>query len=500
MQEGAQHGGRHGDERHPAVADLPSREEAEEEHAQNRAVGVADDAEDEVDAAVVGAVSEGEDHKGHAGGHRRVDPAPDVRQGGVVVALRRLQDVDREGGRQRRERTARRRVGARQQADEEEHPDDGRQPAVGGDEREDLVALFGERQPGMVDVEVEQHAEHQEEEDHEDLTHGREQDVLLRVARRRAAHVALHHVLPEARHGDERHDPRDEHLPEVAVRGRIVEKEDPRMGRGGHLAGHFAEREPQGAGDEEDRQHEARDQAARLEDVGADERADAALPRVEPYEGHRHGGVEPEGQSVAVEDEQLHDGADDVDLQRSAEHLRHEEAPRPGGVRAGAEAVVEVLVERDEFQPVEGRDEQVGDDELPDGETRDHLHVGEGVGGHRARYRDEGHARHRGADHGEGRQVPRRAPVCGEESGVVGPAARNPGYDEQQGDVPRQGGDYGGRCHACELNKPKAKIQKKTTGRRSVAIFLPFRDSGAITARTAAAGCESRKNGYLCGN
>ena len=159
----------------------------------------------------------------------------------------------------------------------------------------------------------------------------------------------------------------------------------------------------------------------------------------------------------------------------------------PGEEAPGVESAVKML-------------RAIGDDELPDGETRDHLHVGEGVGGHRARHRDEGHARHRGADHGEGRQVPRRAPVCGEESGVVGPATRNPGYDEQQGDVPCQGGDYGGRCHACELNKPKAKIQKKTTGRRTVAIFLPFRDSGAITARTAAAGCESRKNGYLCGN
>ena len=116
-------------------------------------------------------------------------------------------------------------------------------------------------------------------------------------------------------------------------------------------------------------------------------------------------------------------------------------------MRGDTEAVVQILVERDHAQAVEERNEHEGHDELPDGKARDHLHVGKGIDGHRSGHRDEGHARNGGADHGEGGHVPRRAAVAGEESGIVGTAARNPGDGEKNGDIAQNGGEYGSRSH-----------------------------------------------------
>ena len=149
------------------------------------------------------------------------------------------------------------------------------------------------------------------------------------------------------------------------------------------------------------------------------------------------------------EDQQLHHGADDIDPQRGPQHLGDEEEPRPGAVRGDAETVVEVLVERNHPQPVEGGYQHESHDELPHREAPDHLHVGERIDGHGARNRDERHARHGGSDHGEGRHVPRRAAVSGEKPGIVGTAARNPRHDEQDGYVAQNGGNDSSRSHNC---------------------------------------------------
>ena len=449
LHEGAQHGGRNGDPWHPAVADAAPREEAEEEHAEDRPVGIAGDLVDQVDDAVVGQVAEGEDHTRHGQRHEQVHAAAQARQPPLVAAARTLQDIDRKGGGEGREGRSGGRIGARDEPDDEQDADNGRQSPVHGHQREDLVALGRKLQPGVSGVEVEQHAEDQEEEDHEDLADGRQHDVLLRVARRGAAQVALHHVLVEAGHGHQQHDACGEHLPEIAVRCGVVEEEDARHGRIGDGLHHPAGREAEPVGDEDDREDEAAHQADGLERVGPDERLHAALLRIEPDEGHRDQRVGPQRQAVVVEDQQLEHRTDNVDAQGGAQHLRDEEEPGARAVRMDAEAVVEVLVERDDPQPVKGRDEQEGHDKLPDGEARNHLHVGERIGGHRTGDRDEGHARHGGADHGEGRHVPRGAAPAGEEPGVVGPAAREPCDEEEDGDIAQDGGDDGCRCHGC---------------------------------------------------
>ena len=252
LHERTQYGGCHGDERHPPVADAAAREDAEKEHAQNRAVGVAGDFVDEVDNAVVGQVLERQDDTRHTGGHQDVDPAAHAGETPIVAEFRALQNVDGERSRQSRERRTGGRIGARYQSDDEQHGDSCGQPSVDGDQREYPVALGGNLHAVALHVEVEQHAEHQEEEDDENLADGCQADIFLRVARRGAAQVALHHVLIESRHGDQQHDARRKHLPEIAVRSRVVEEKHLRIGRRGDLAGHFGQGHAQRLHDEDD--------------------------------------------------------------------------------------------------------------------------------------------------------------------------------------------------------------------------------------------------------
>ena len=161
-----------------------------------------------------------------------------------------------------------------------------------------------------------------------------------------------------------------------------------------------------------------------------------------------------------AEDQQLHHGADHIDAKGRPQHLRDEEKPRPGTVRPHAEAVVEVFVERHHLQAVERGNQDESHNQLPHREARDHLHVGKRVGGDRAGDRNEGHARHRGADHGESRHVPRGAAVAGEEAGVVGTAARGPCDGEKDGYVAQDGGGNGGRSHNLYLGSNYKGIKK----------------------------------------
>ena len=136
-----------------------------------------------------------------------------------------------------------------------------------------------------------------------------------------------------------------------------------------------------------------------------------------------------------VEDEYLHDGAHDIYLERCADGFRYEETPGARAVRRDAEAVVEVLVQRNNTVAVEYRHQHEGDDHLSDGEAYGHLHIGEGVGGDRSGHRDEGYARHGGADHGQRGHVPCGAAVAYEESRIVGMAPRKIGQGEKYGQV-----------------------------------------------------------------
>ena len=122
-----------------------------------------------------------------------------------------------------------------------------------------------------------------------------------------------------------------------------------------------------------------------------------------------------------------------------------------------AEALVEILVERHDLQPIEHRHQPESDDQLTDGEAGDHLHVGKRIGGDRTGNGDEGDARHGGADHGQSGHIPRGAAVAGEKTGVVGAAAGKPGHDEQYGNICQNGeydGGWGHRRTRSEIKYP----------------------------------------------
>ena len=146
-------------------------------------------------------------------------------------------------------------------------------------------------------------------------------------------------------------------------------------------------------------------------------------------------------------------------------------------------------------EAVEGRDEQERDDQLPHGETGDHLHVGEGIDGDRARHRDESHARDCSPDHGEGCHIPRRAPVAGEEPGIVGTPAREPGDDKKYGYIAQYGGDNGERCHKrSQRSDLSYKYRKKGCTAATAGHFSVKNDIGERLA-PARGPCRKKRPG-----
>ncbi len=148
-----------------------------------------------------------------------------------------------------------------------------------------------------------------------------------------------------------------------------------------------------------------------------------------------------------IEHKHLHDSAYHINLERRSEDLRHEKTPCPRLMRGYAETPVEILIERHHAATVEYGHQHESHYQLPYGEADDHLHVGERIDRHRPGHRNESDARHRGADHGQGRHIPRGAAVADEEARIVGSAPRNIGDRKEQSQVNQQGQQYRKRRH-----------------------------------------------------
>ena len=148
-------------------------------------------------------------------------------------------------------------------------------PPSTSNQRKDLVALLQGASSRSAPRRVEQHPQHQEEEDHEDLAHGRQYDVLLRVARRGAASGSAASCpgrvpsWPPAA----RCPPRTSSRSSGPTRGR--RRRGSATSERLLLRAPSPHREVQRLHDEEDRQHEAPDQAQRLERIGPDQRLHA---------------------------------------------------------------------------------------------------------------------------------------------------------------------------------------------------------------------------------
>ena len=345
----AEDGGEGADERHPAVPDASRRENAEEEEAQQRPVGVARDGVDGVDHAPVADGFEAQDHQPHHDGGACVDPAPGAPQARLVLPDVGVQEVHREGGGERGERGAGTAEGRGGDAEGEQQADDGRHESVpggvraAGDGREEVVRLR-HADAALRGELIQQHAEGEEEQVDRNEGGAVAHHIALAFAQGLAGQILLHHVLVHAghRHGGQRAG--CELLPEQARVLPVVEEPDPAHPAVADAADHSAEVQPHHPADLHQAQDHHREQRERLEHVGPDQRAHAAAEGVQPHAEHRGGHVDPHRNAQRLEDDELqHDGRE-VHPHAAEQELGQEEETGPGAVAPAAETVFQIDV------------------------------------------------------------------------------------------------------------------------------------------------------------
>ena len=445
LREPRQGRGRQAHDGDEAVAHGAAEREAEDEQAQDGAVGVAGEGVDCADGVLVAHIVEYDDDKTHYRRHAYVHALACARKGVVGLGLVCAEDVDGEARGERGQRRAGSRVGGGDEAEHEEDGYDGGHGRVGRHHAEDVVALLGQRDAVALQEDGEQRAEHQEQRHDEELGYAADYHVFLRLAAVAAREVALHHILIEAVgcHGHEYAG--HELLPEVCSGHGVVEEEHLRAGVRTDGLHHVAEAQSEVAGHEIDAQHYARNQAEAFQRVGPDQSLDATVDGVEPNQGDGEGHVDDERNAQRVEHEQLEHRADYEEAHGGAEHLAGEEEPRARTVGAPAEAFLKVAIDADELAAVEERHEHEGYHEVSHDEAQHHLKVGVALGHDHAGNADEGDAGDHGPDHGEGYHGPgSRAAAC-EECGVVGSARAQTAHEHQQQKIGRDGkdDDYG---------------------------------------------------------
>ena len=245
---------------------------------------------------------------------------------------------------------------------------------------------------------VQERAQAQEAGDDDRLQEAAHDEVLLRVAVVLAGQGALHHVLVQAGHRDDREQAAQELFPEVLRVVHVVEEEHALM-------------DPDAAevlADEEDREGDRDDHAGGPDDIHPDDGFHAVAERERQADGHVAEHVQPEGEAHGAENEQLQGQAHEEQPDRRAQHLGDEEEPGARLVGGQAEAVFQVLVDGDDVQlEVQGREHE-GDDQVAQEKADAHLQVAEPARAHHARDGDERHAGHAGADHREGDDGPVR--------------------------------------------------------------------------------------------
>ena len=341
--------GQDADEGHPAVADAPPGEDAEEEQAQERAVGVARDGVDGVDHAPVADGLEAEDREAQHDGGACVHPATGAQQSGFVLARVGVEEVHREGGREGGEGGAGAAEGRGREAEDEEQADDGRHVGrtaavrAAGDGREEVVGLRHADAARRGEL-VQQHAEGEEEQVDRDEGRAVAHHVALALAQAPAGQVLLHHVLVHARHRDGREHAGGELLPEQARVLPVVEEPDARHAAVADAAAHPPEVQPHHAADLHEAEHHHGDERERLHHVGPDQRAHPAAEGVEPHAEHRGGDVRPHRDAQRVEDDQLqHDGGQ-VHPHAAEQDLGQQEEAGPGVMAPGAETIFQIDV------------------------------------------------------------------------------------------------------------------------------------------------------------
>ena len=215
---------------------------------------------------------------------------------------------------------------------------------------------------------IQGHSEEQEEGNHDGLQADGHHEVFLGVLHVFASQGALHHVLIQARHGNDGEHAAEELLPEV-LRGVDVVKMEKL-----HVAGiqfaHFLAH--QDKGEAHCGQH-----AQGFENIHADDGLDAATHGVEPYEEHREHHRYPERYADGAEQQQLQGGAHQIQAGAGAQNLGDEEKPGSGLMGGHAETLVQVFVYRHHVELEVERAQHKGDDQVTKEKSHYHLEIAE---------------------------------------------------------------------------------------------------------------------------
>ena len=273
---------------------------------------------------------------------------------------------------------------------------------------------------------VEQGSQAQEQGDDDRLQETAHDEVLLRIPGVLAGQRALHHVLVQPRHGDDREQSAQQLFPEILRMVHVVEEENFLM-------------DPDSAevlADEDDAQGHSDDHAHGFEDIGPDDRFHPAPVGIGETDAHVAQDVQPEGQPQRFEQQQLQRQAHEEQADGRPQHLGQEEEPRPRPVGTHPEPLLQVLVDGHDVQAEIQRREHEGDDQIAQEKADAHLQVAESARPHHAGHGHVGDPRHAGADHGDGDDGPVRLAAAGIENILsVLLAAGQPGDDGHRGEI-----------------------------------------------------------------
>ena len=437
------------DKWHQLVVQRARRHHPEGKQAQQRAIGITGQLQDQHDHA--GAVGNFEQHHQHQEQRRKpqVHPAAqlDLARFGQVGAALHAQQVDAKARRQRRDGAVRAGKQRRDQGQQENDLQRGRHVAHhhGG---KNLVARGGDA--GQRRVQVQQAAQEHESRQHDRQHQRQAEQVFLRVAQGFHRDRLLHHFLVHARHRHDDENARNKLFPEE-VGAVEVGGEHACQALRLHLREAFRHRHIQLAEQETDAGKQAHQHAGRLQRIGPDDGFHAALVGVQQDHAQDHHCAEPERHAQAVEDDGLQNIHDQVQPRRGTHQARQDEEPGSALVRPLAQAHVEVGINRGELQTVVQRQQDVRDGNVAEYIADQDLAIAKAVAPDRAGDADEGDAGQGRADHAERHQHPVRAFVTDEKTVVGGVAGRGPGHGEQEGKIADEDAEEKYWRHGCSM-------------------------------------------------
>ncbi len=170
-----------------------------------------------------------------------------------------------------------------------------------------------------------------------------------------------------------------------------------------------------------DNQHQGRKKEKRLQPIRPDNRFDPTAMTIKPYNKDDDGRRHKKRHIPCIEHQKLQDGNGQIKSCGSHTDLGYQEKPCTGLIRLSAVTLSQITINTDQIQPIIQRQQHIRYDEITEKEAQHHLHIGHIQAPNHPGNRYEGHSRNRGADHGNGYDIPFRRAVGAEKSIVVRP-------------------------------------------------------------------------------